>query len=67
MCVFFQPGLDNVQASLQRRSTSLAEVQSKINKLEDEVHMYTSTMITFTYSVHPYILVCRCFVTSVEA
>ena len=33
----FQPGLDNVQTSLQRRNSSLAKIQAKINKLEDEV------------------------------
>ena len=32
-----QPRLDNVQSSLQRRSSSVAKVQAKINKLEDEV------------------------------
>ena len=34
---FLQPRLDNVQSSLQRRSSSVAKVQAKINKLEDEV------------------------------
>ena len=69
MYLSFQPQRTELKASLDTHGAELAKLQSKIDKVEDEVraHAWTTLYIVY-YGVHAlYYHIFRCFVISVLA
>lgn len=58
----WQPRMLNIQASIDARSTEMAKIQAKINKVEDEV--YPPLNVTSDYFIVTLLNVCQVLVST---